>query len=127
MHSIKRHPCAENKSPPIGSSLASAIVFNGWFKAIGGTQPSGEKCGAADESEESPVLATVDHTFWSDSDITALRTQEIRLTQPSLDVGEELPESQLSLVVSVLPAILGCPLPPSCFSWYLKNCCTSKC
>ena len=69
------------------------------------------------DDEESPVLATVDHTFWSETDIHALRSRSVSNTPRGSEAGNEPSAVDVKTMATALPFIFGCPLPPSCFSW----------
>jgi hypothetical protein len=75
-----------------------------------------------DAQEESPVLSTVDQSFWSESEIESRRTKplaaDIQAGNCQMIQGDHSKtEVTVPAIVSVLPSMLGCPLPYSCFEW----------
>jgi hypothetical protein len=87
------------------------VIYSEWER-----MPGTKNCLSLD-TEVSPVLATVDDTFWSEHDINILRTTDNRLSVQCVTKDLNDPTGNEKMVVSVIPSILGCPLPPSCFRW----------
>jgi hypothetical protein len=105
-----RYRGTKERRPTISCSPDAEIVYGEWV------------CPAVyqeDESDESPVLSTMDRTFWSESEITRLSSQPKSIpkqeTKQSSDSDSQ--SEKISSMLTFLPSILGCPLPTECFSW----------
>ncbi len=100
------------RRPTIACSPDAEIVYGEWV------------CPALyrdDESEESPVLSTIDSTFWSESEIKRLSSHPKPSARHEIKTTFEpdVPTENISSMLTILPSFLGCPLPTACFNWYV--------
>jgi hypothetical protein len=100
----------KERRPTITCSPDAEIIYGEWVSPAVFQQ---------DALDGSPLLSTVDSTFWSESEIERLgsKTTPASMNQADHTAKSDSLADNITSMLSILPLILGCPLPTECFHW----------